>query len=124
MGFITTDRNQMHLLGYCLDDFVSTDAKCRFIAKIVSQLDLGKLYDDYSTQGNDAFEPSLMLATWFYAYSEGITSTRKVEAGCKRDLHFIYISGNLQPDHSSLSRFRKRHLNRVGLLPRLSANSI
>ena len=114
MGFITSDRNQLNLLGYSLDDFVPPDAKCRFVARVVSELDLSKLYDDYSIQGNDAFEPSIMLATWFYAYAEGNTSTRKLEQCCKRDLHYIYISANLHPDHSSLSRFRKRHLD---LLP-------
>src|SRR4030042_5475769 len=52
-----------------------------------------------------------MLATWFFAYSEGMTSTRKLEARCQRDLHYIYVSANLRPDHSSLSRFRKKDLH-------------
>ena len=53
------------------------------------------------------------MATWFLAYSEGQTSTRKLERQCQRDLHYIYTSANLKPDHTSLSRFRKRHLERL-----------
>jgi len=111
MGFISTDRNQMDLLGYSLDDFVPKNAKCRFVIDIVSKLDLNNLYNRYSTQGNDAFDPAIMLSTWFYAYSEAVTSTRKLEERCQRDLYYIYISGKLNPDHTSLSRFRKNHLD-------------
>ncbi len=111
MGFITTDRNQMNLLGFSLDDLVPKNAKCRFIVDIVSQLDLKDLYNFYSTQGNDAFEPSNMLSTWFYAYSDTVTTTRKLEEKCQRDLHYMYVSGNLRPDHTTLSRFRKNHLD-------------
>ena len=28
-------------------------------------------------------------------------------------MHFIYVSGNLKPDHTGLSRFRQRHLARL-----------
>lgn len=113
MGFIANNREQISFIGYSLDDFVSRDAKCRFIVRLVSELDLQSLYDQYSEQGNDAFDPEVMLATWFFAYSEGVTSTRKLEERCQRDLHYIYISANLHPDHSSLSRFRKRHLSMI-----------
>ena len=30
MGFISTDRKQINLLGYSLDDFVPSNAECRF----------------------------------------------------------------------------------------------
>ncbi len=110
MGFITSSREQMNFIGYSLEDFVEPNAKCRYVVQLVSELDLQELYNQYSEQGNDAYDPEIMLATWFNAYSEGVTSTRKVEERCQRDLHFIYVSANLRPDHSSLSRFRKRHL--------------
>jgi len=113
MGFIFYDRNQIDLLGYSLDDFVPPDAKCRFVIDLVSHLDLSALYSQYSPKGADAFDPSLMLATWFFSYSEGETSTRKLEDKCKRDLHYIYVSANLRPDHTSLSRFRQDHIDLI-----------
>jgi transposase len=113
MGFIAASREQQVLFGYSLDDFVDERARCRFIAELVSRLDLTDLYADYSTQGGDAFEPSILLATWFLAYSEGVTSTRRVEQLCLRDMHYIYASANLRPDHTTLSRFRQRHLERL-----------
>jgi transposase len=111
MSFITNNQNQLHLFGYTLSDLVPPKAKCRLVLDLVKKLKLKKLYHRYSSQGNHAYEPSIMLAIWFYSYSMGETSTRKIEELCRRDLHFMYISSNLQPDHTSLSRFRKDHLD-------------
>lgn len=113
MGFIAADRNQLKLFGYSLDDFVRPDAKCRFVVEIVGQMDLSELYADYSDQGGDAYDPGTLLAAWFFAYSEGISSTRRLEQLCCRDMHYIYVSANLQPDHTTLSRFRQRHAGRL-----------
>jgi len=109
MGFISANRSQSHMFGYSLNDFVDPDSKCHHIVRWVERLDMSAVLADYSTQGGDAFDPRIMLATWFFAYSEGETSTRKLEQLCKRDTHFIFVSAHLQPDHCSLSRFRKRH---------------
>jgi transposase len=114
MGFITGDRSQLGLLGYSIDELVPVDSKCRFITSIIAHLDLRELYNRYSDQGNDAFDPGILLATWFFAYAEGITSTRRLEELCKRDTHYMYVSTLLKPDHTSLSRFRRRHAD---LLP-------
>ena len=111
MNFLSKDRNQTNIIGYSLDEFVPKDAKCRLVVSLVNELNLKELYNRYSNQGNPAFEPSSMLSTWFLSYCEGETRTRKLEDLCKRDLHFIYISANLQPDHTSLSRFRKTNLD-------------
>lgn len=113
MGFITADRNQLELLGYSVDELVDKSSRPRFIVDLVDRLDLKEVYDCYSDQGGDALEPSIMLATWFLAYCEGITSSRRIEELCRRDLHYIYISASLRPDHCGLSRFRQRHTHRL-----------
>ncbi|MEE9119273.1 MAG: IS1182 family transposase [Calditrichia bacterium] len=109
MGFISADRNQTDLLGYSLDDFVPQESKCRFVVDLISKLNLSDLYNRYSDQGNDALDPAVLLTSWFFAYSEGITSTRKLEDLCRYDMRYIYVSTNLRPDHTTLSRFRKKH---------------
>ena len=76
MGFIPYNRDQFDMLGYCLEDFVPEEAKCRYIIELINRLDLDPLVDRYSVQGADSFDPALMLATWFFSYSEGETSTR------------------------------------------------
>lgn len=111
MSFITSDRTQLNLLGYCIDDFVEKESKARFIVELVERLDLVDLYHNYSPQGGEAYDPKIMLSTWFLGYCEQVTTTRRLEYNCKKNLDFIYVSGNLKPDHCSLSRFRKRNLD-------------
>ena len=109
MGFITSDRSQNDLLGYRIDDFAKADKKSRFVIDLVARLNLKELFNRYSDQGGDSYSPDMMLALWFYAYSNGITSTRDLEELCKFDTRYMYISSNQQPDHTTLSRFRKSH---------------
>ena len=113
MSFITIDRTQTNLFGYSIDDFAKSDARSRFVVDTVSKLQLDSLFARYSTQGGDSFAPDMMLALWFYAYSNGITSTRKLEELCMYDTRYIYISANLRPDHTTLSRFRQAHLDLI-----------
>ena len=113
MGFISGDRSQTIILGHCLDDFVSKDSKAKYIVEIVNKLDLRELYSRYSSQGGEAIDPRLQLCTWFFGYTEGVTSTRKLEESCKKHVEFIYISANVQPDHTSLSRFRQKHMDLI-----------
>lgn len=113
MGFIQADRKQLGLLGYSIDEFVEENSQARFIVKIVESLDTRELYSRYSDQGADAIDPKVQLATWFLGYCESVTSTRKLEYNCRKNLDFIYVSGNLKPDHTSLSRFRKQHIDLI-----------
>jgi len=111
MGFISTDRSQENLIGYSISDFAKSDAKSRYVVKIVSQLDLQSLFARYSDQGGDAYSPDILLTLWFYAYSKGLTSSRKLEEMCRYDTRYIYLSCNLRPDHTTLSRFRQHNLD-------------
>lgn len=113
MGFIKADRSQLNLLGYSISEFASSDKKIRFIVDIVSRLDLSSLYTRYSDQGGDSYAPDMMLSLWFYAYSQGENSSRKLEELCHYDTRYIYLSCNLRPDHTTLSRFRKSHLDLI-----------
>ena len=114
MSFITADRKQIDLIGYSLDDFVEKDSKARFVVDIVEKLNTKEIEESYSAQGGEAYDPKIMLAIWFFSYSESETSTRKIENNCKKNMDYIYVSANLRPDHSTLSRFRKRHLEVLG----------
>ncbi len=111
MGYITTDRSQADLLGYRIEDFAKADLKSRFVVDIVSQLDLSALYARYSTQGGDSYAPDMMLALWFFGYSEDQIHTRDLEQSCKFDTRYMYITGSQRPDHTTLSRFRKANID-------------
>ena len=112
MLFNKVNRSQtLMFVPSCIDDYAPAGSKPRFIVETLNAMDLSKLYDQYSHQGAAALDPAALLATWILAYSECVTSSRVLEEKCRRDFHYIYASGDLQPDYSTLCRFRTRHAN-------------
>jgi transposase len=101
-----TNRSQINLINTTLDERLPQNAKCRFIVKLVEKLNLTPLLCRYSHLGTNAISPSALLATWFLAYSEGITSSRRIEFLCTDSNQYIYVSADTRPDHATLCRFR------------------
>lgn len=107
------DQSQQFLLPPSLDDWLDADDEARFISEIVDNLlDLSEIYASYQQlRGAPPYEPAMMLKVLLYAYSTGVTSSRKIERACQRDIAFRWLTGNQSPDYRSLARFRKRHLD-------------
>ena len=55
--------------------------------------------------GASAYEPRVLLKIVLLAYCYGIVSSRAMEAACRDNVRFIAISGDTQPDHSTLASF-------------------
>ena len=49
-----------------------------------------------------------MLKVILYAYMNNIYSCRKIEKLLLRDIHFIWLAGNENPDFITINRFRNR----------------
>ncbi len=85
----------------------------RFLADVVSSLDLGAMYKSYLDKdgsGQAAYAPERMVRVLFYGYANGVYSSRKIEKRTYEDVAFRYLAGDQHPDHSVLAEFRKRHL--------------
>jgi transposase len=87
----------------------------------VEKLDLQELEGVYSDEGHPAYHPALLLKVWLYAYTLGMTSSRRLEQRIRKDLAFRYLAGGAQPDFWALNEFRKtarasdaRHLRAGG----------
>jgi transposase/IS5 family transposase len=70
---------------------------------------LAMFRDVYSDAGRPAYPPQMMLKLWFYAYSQGLTSSRRLEVRIREDLGYRFLAGSLKPDFWALNEFRKRH---------------
>jgi len=80
-----------------------------FIIDVVEQMDLSGYYRKYRAdgRGQEAYDPSMMVALLLYAYSNGIRSSRAIERLCERDIGFKVIAGDEEPDHTTIARFRQ-----------------
>ncbi len=89
-----------------------------WLLEVVERLDLDAFYGEYRADGSGrpAHDPAMMVALVLYAYCVGERSSRRIERGCVEDVAFRVIAANRAPDHSTISRFRQRHAERLAEL--------
>ena len=111
--FRTADYEKTLELQIRLGDVLSPDHLARFIVDVVAQLNLSKLYSQYSDQGAPPYAPEILLGLLFYGYATGVFSSRKVEKATYEVLPFRFIAGDMHPDHDTIATFRKQFLNEL-----------
>ena len=102
---------QRFLLPPALEDWVPEDHPVRFVRDFVDTLDLRQLGIEESVgdEGRPAYAPDLLLKVWLFGYMERIRSTRGLEKACLQVMPFLWLTGNMHPDHNTLWRFFKKH---------------
>jgi len=58
--------------------------------------------------GAPAFDPAVLLKIILYAYSRGITSSRKIEQACRENIIFMALSADTQPHFTTIADFIAR----------------
>lgn len=107
-------REQSYLLPPSLDDWVPADHPVRFVAAVVDDLtaadwaQLGVAASSAWT-GAPAYHPEVLLSVWLAGFMSGVRSVRALEAACRDQLSFRWLTGNQLPDHNTLWRFYDVH---------------
>jgi transposase len=105
-------RDQVMLLPAAVEDYVSAANPVRAIDAFVDALDLTKLglsLRDHGARGRASYHPRVLLKLYLWGYFSRTRSSRRLEEACQTNLNAIWLTGNLQPDHSTISDFRKVH---------------
>jgi len=104
------DRKTQFLFPPSMEDWLPEDHLARFIVDIVSRLDHSDLRSSYSEQsrGQKAYDPGMMVSLIFYCLITGVLSSRKMERATWESIPVRYITGDLHPDHDTISSFRNR----------------
>ena len=102
---------QRFLLPPSLDDWVPKTHPARFVRDFVDSLDLAKLdmKQKVADEGRPPYAVDLLLKVWLFGYMERIRSPRALEKACLERMPFLWLTGNLHPDHNTLWRFFKLH---------------
>lgn len=101
---------QLSYLPECLDELIEAENSVRLIRAFVSQLDLGKMGFERNRPretGRPGYAPSLLLGLYIYGHMNRIRSSRMLERECKRNLELWWLMDRLQPDHNTISDFRR-----------------
>jgi transposase len=71
------------------------------------EFDLSGFHARYKNddEGASAYDPAVLLKIILLAYSRGIVTSRKIEAACRENVVFIAVSGDSQPNFTTLAAF-------------------
>jgi transposase len=96
-----------------LKDILPPDHLARFIARMISLLDLSAIYAQYGPVGGEAYAPEVLLGLLLYGYTTGVFSSRKIEKATYESIPFMFLAGGLHPDHDTIANFRKTFLAQI-----------
>lgn len=107
-------RDLAWLLPPHLDEWIPTDHPARFVAAVVDALDpavWAELGAALSAEplGAPAYHPRVLLCVWLYGFMTGTRSCRKLEAACRDQMPYLWLTGCQHPDHNTLWRFYQTH---------------
>ena len=111
-----TPRTQMTLMPEAIEDYIAQENPVRFIDALVDNLNLvqlGFLKAQVAHTGRPPYQPGDLLKLFIYGYLNRIRSSRRLEQETARNLEVRWLLRNIQPDHKTISDFRKD--NRIAL---------
>jgi transposase len=78
------------------------------IGAVTDHLDTSAFHARRRTGGAGAagYDPDMLVTVLMWAYAQGVTSSRRVEAACWQDVCFRVICAGSFPDHVTIARFR------------------
>jgi transposase len=116
-NFRDYDQDQLFLMPPSVQEWVKEDSLARFLSEVIDGMDargrLDAFYAAYRVDGwgAPAFHPVMMLKVVLYAYTNGVTSSRRIAAMLEVDVAFRYLAANNQPDFRTINGFRTNHLD-------------
>ncbi len=102
-------REQTFLFPVSMDASISNENEVRVIDLFVESLNLKDFgfKVDFVENGRPAYHPSDLLKLYIYGYMNKVRSSRDLEKECKRNIEVMWLLKALQPDHNTISVFRK-----------------
>ena len=106
-------KKQSLLLPLNIQDWLPDGHLAIFISDVVDELDLSPIFRFYEDddRGAPPYDPQMMTKILFYAYCNGIQSSRKIEKKQYEDIAFRYLAVNNFPNFRTISDFRKDHID-------------
>ena len=108
-GYRPVRRDQPFLLPPDMREWLPADHPVWLvITAVADHLDTSGFHAARRTGGAGAagFDPDMLVTLLIWAYANGVTSSRRIEALCRTDAAFAVICALDAPDHVTIARFR------------------
>lgn len=106
------DRMQESLLPESLDDYVDADDPVRVIDAYVDTLELAALGFSKAQPkltGRKPYNPADLLKLYVYGYLNRVSSSRRLERECARNVELMWLLRRLRPDFKTIADFRREN---------------
>ena len=119
------NRQQTWLFPPSLDELLNSDHPARFVASLVDSLDIAFWQKmNIKLEGEPLGAPSYnargLLSVWLYGFMTRTHTSRKLEAACRDQIPYLWLTGWQHPDHNTLWRFYKGNRDEIRQLFKLS----
>jgi transposase len=103
------NREQLNLFPVSLDQSICCYHEVRLIDAFVDGLNLGEFgfQVNHDENGRPAYHPGDLLKLYMYGYLNRMRSSRVLEKECGRNIEVMWLLRTLQPDHNTISNFRR-----------------
>jgi transposase len=108
--FKAYSQQQAMLLPPSLQDLIPANHPVGVVNKVLEQIDIQPLLDQYKPGGTSSFHPRMLLKVIVFAYINNIYSSRKIAAALQESIYFMWLSAYSTPDHNTINRFRAERL--------------
>lgn len=95
-----------------LDDYISEDNPVRAVDLFVDSLDLQTLGFNRlppAVTGRPGYHPATLLKIYIYGYLNREQSGRRLERECEVNVEVMWLTGQLTPNHWTITEFRKNN---------------
>ena len=107
--YINYNMNQLYLPSD-ITNWIDENHISRIVNEVVENIDDKFLEEFYEGGGRSSYHPKMMLKIVIYAYTQGVTSGRKMAKMCKEHIPMIWLTGRSTPDFRTINRFRSERL--------------
>ena len=104
------NQHQIMMLPPSLEELIPESHTVRVVNEVINRINVEPLLSAYQTKGTSSYHPLMLLKVLVYGYVSNIYSSRKLEAACKENIHFMWLSAMNRPDHHTINRFRGERL--------------
>jgi transposase len=108
-GYRPVRREQPFLLPPDMRQWLPAEHPVWLVIRAVEDhLDTSAFHAPRRTGGAGAagYDPDMLVTLLLWAYAQGVTSSRRIEALCRTDVAFRVICAGSAPDHVTIARFR------------------
>jgi transposase len=101
------------MLPPSLEELIEENHPVRVVNQIIDSINIDPLLKKFKGGGTSSYHPRMLLKVLVYGYLNNTYSSRRMEAGLKENIHFMWLAGMSKPDHNTINRFRSDRLKDV-----------